>query len=105
MYDLIYNSMIIMDIRFMYIQTPFHGNQSSYVHSEKAVSYYNMGCTMQEQGKITDAVRLYKEALKLDPKHVDAHYNLGSAFQVSEQMNVLKSVFCSCFMSVGVKIA
>jgi tetratricopeptide (TPR) repeat protein len=38
---------------------------------------------MQEQGKLNDAIRLYQEAIKLNPHHVDAHYNLGSAWQVS----------------------
>lgn len=37
---------------------------------------------MQEQGKLNDAIRLYQEAIKLNPHHVDAHYNLGSAWQV-----------------------
>ncbi len=39
----------------------------------------NLGEALFRQGKITEAVVHYKEALRLKPDHANAHYNLGLA--------------------------
>ena len=53
---------------------------------QRAVTHYNLGCTLQEQGKLSEAVHCYKDCVKLDPTHADAHYNLASALQ---ELNIL----------------
>ena len=36
---------------------------------------------MQEQGKIQEAVSCYREAISLNPSHIEANYNMASALQ------------------------
>ncbi|CAM9263904.1 unnamed protein product, partial [Heterosigma akashiwo] len=48
---------------------------------EKALTQYDLGTALQEQRKLPEAIRCYKEAIQLNPALVDAHYNLGSAIQ------------------------
>ena len=48
---------------------------------------FNQGCSLQEEGKIEEAIQVYKDALSINPSHVEANYNLGSALQ---EINHLK---------------
>jgi Flp pilus assembly protein TadD len=52
----------------------------------EAVSAYNQGCGLQEQGNIAGAVSSYRHAISLDPTHADAHYNLASSLQELGQL-------------------
>ena len=40
---------------------------------------YNQGIILWNQGKIAEAKAKFEEALKADPNHADAHYQLGMA--------------------------
>jgi tetratricopeptide (TPR) repeat protein len=41
--------------------------------------YSSAGASMQEQGKMTEALELYQQALRIDPDDAEAHCNLGAA--------------------------
>lgn len=42
--------------------------------------YYNKGCRYQNAGCVREALRAYKQALSLNPGHVDARVNLGTVY-------------------------
>jgi len=45
--------------------------------------HYNLGCSLQEEGKFSEAIESYKRALLIDPNYCDAQYNLANALQLS----------------------
>ncbi len=50
--------------------------------------YSNMGTIYFETGRIADAINAYKNAIKYDPRFVDARRNLGSAYAMSKQYDL-----------------
>ncbi|CQR74807.1 photosystem I assembly protein Ycf3 [Sporomusa ovata DSM 2662] len=42
-----------------------------------ALTYYKLGCTLQEQGRLTDALGSFCRALTLNPNYIQALCNLG----------------------------
>ena len=52
------------------------GERSSFA-LDHADSQYNLGNGLRSSGQLTDAVAAYQAALRLHPRHVDAHGNLG----------------------------
>jgi len=67
----------------------------SKISNELAMSHYNLGCVMQEQGKLDEAVINYRNAIKEDASFCDAHYNLanGIIYYISCHH---KTVVCVC---------
>ena len=55
----------------------FFGRRSSQ-QGTRGLRAYTLACSCQEGGNLTDAVKLYLEAIALDPDHIDAHYNLAT---------------------------
>ena len=53
---------------------------------QKATTHYNLGCVLQAQGRPLEAVACYKDCIKYDHTHPDAHYNLAGALQ---DLNIL----------------
>jgi tetratricopeptide (TPR) repeat protein len=49
-------------------------------NSESWMAHNNLGLVLTRQGKIHDAIRHYREALRIRPRHSNALNNLGSAF-------------------------
>ena len=43
----------------------------------RAEEHFQLAFGAAERGNLEEAVKEYKEVLKLDPKHVKAHLNLG----------------------------
>ena len=41
--------------------------------SSRAIAHYNLGCALQEKGKLIDAVACYRECISIIPSHVDSH--------------------------------
>jgi len=39
----------------------------------------NLGIVLQKQGKLSEAMAHYSEALRVDPNHAGAHYDLATA--------------------------
>ena len=46
----------------------------------------NMGVTLQDQGKLEEAIEAYKKALSLKPDYAEAHYNLSFALLNSSRL-------------------
>ena len=46
-----------------------------------AFSLANLGFAIFQMGQVDDAMRLYREALRLQPGYADAHYYYGNALQ------------------------
>ena len=44
---------------------------------KSALKHYNEGCICQEEGNLDEAIRCYRSAVKNDPTHIDANYNLA----------------------------
>ena len=44
------------------------------------IFYNDLGIALQAQGKTTDAIHAFHQALKLNPKSAQTHYNLGIAY-------------------------
>lgn len=43
--------------------------------------HYNKGVKYWEEDKIKEAIKEYKEAIRIEPDHASAHYNLGLAYR------------------------
>jgi len=46
---------------------------------QKARGYNNLGNAMAQRGELVEAIKHYREALRINPAYVDAHNNLGNA--------------------------
>ncbi|MBT3508224.1 MAG: tetratricopeptide repeat protein [Nitrospina sp.] len=49
------------------------------------VDAHDLGLIYHSQGKYHEAIASYKEAIRIKPDYVDAHYNLGSAYIKADQ--------------------
>ncbi|MFC1815001.1 tetratricopeptide repeat protein [Thermodesulfobacteriota bacterium] len=49
------------------------------VTDRNTVAHNNLGVTLENQGKTTEAIRHYQAALRIDPNYSQAHNNLGNA--------------------------
>lgn len=49
--------------------------------------HYNLGCSLQEEGKLEDAIVCYKNVLSIDEKHSDSQYNLANALQLLNKID------------------
>lgn len=45
------------------------------------VYWFNLGVITQKTGRTDDAVRAYRTAIRLNPRHLEAHINLGNALK------------------------
>ncbi len=54
---------------------------------EKARPHNNLGLVHWAKGEVDDAMREYREAIRLDPTHADAHGNLGVAYAAKGQLD------------------
>ncbi|ANQ52048.1 tetratricopeptide repeat protein [Flammeovirga sp. MY04] len=41
---------------------------------------YTLGVIYQNEGKIDEAIETYEKALKIDPKHINTNYNIGTIY-------------------------
>jgi len=46
--------------------------------TDLAPFYYNLGRMLEKKGQTAEAIRYYREAIRLNPDDVDAHNNLGA---------------------------
>ena len=54
-------------------------NVDSATNLKQAENYYNQGVSLQQQGKLEEAIAQYHEAIRLNPDLAVAHLNLGAA--------------------------
>ena len=50
------------------------------MYNKKAVKYYDEGRNFQKKGKLTEAERAYKKAIKINQDFVEAHNDIGNVF-------------------------
>jgi tetratricopeptide (TPR) repeat protein len=58
---------------------------NSVISNQLAMSHYNVGCTLQEEGKLDEAIKSYRDAIAEDDKFCDAHYNLANGKNTTQQ--------------------
>jgi protein O-GlcNAc transferase len=59
---------------------------------QNAIYHHNFGTMMKDQGRWTEAIHYYQEAVQIDPDYVDAYYNMGDAWL--NQGNLSQAIFC-----------
>ena len=47
-----------------------------------ALYWFNLGVSVEDQGRSSEAIEAYEHAIALDPKHADAHFNLARLLEV-----------------------
>jgi tetratricopeptide (TPR) repeat protein len=57
------------------------------VYDQLVIMHYNLGCSLQEQGKLDEAINCYRNALEVDRTYCDAQYNLANALQLAGRVN------------------
>jgi tetratricopeptide (TPR) repeat protein len=50
------------------------------VTSGNALAHNNLGLALAERGSTREAIRHYREAIRINPQYADAHYNLANTF-------------------------
>jgi predicted O-linked N-acetylglucosamine transferase (SPINDLY family)/predicted SAM-dependent methyltransferase len=58
-------------------------NKAILAREDRAVSHYMLGCSLQAQGKVQDAIRSFSRAIQLDPDYAKAHNNLGCMLEAA----------------------
>lgn len=53
------------------------------VYDQLVVMHYNLGCSLQGQGRLDEAINCYRNALDVDRTYCDAQYNLANALQLA----------------------
>jgi len=53
----------------------------------------NFGYVLHQQGKLTEAIKLYQQSLIVDPKFTDAYNSLGNAFRNQGQLKAAIECF------------
>ena len=48
-----------------------------HVHPEFAAAHSNLASILQQQGKLTEAISHYQEAIRIQPTFADAYSNMG----------------------------
>ena len=54
------------------------------------ISRYNLGCVLEEQGEIEDAIRHLRRAAKAMPGHPDVHFNLALAYEKKKERRLAR---------------
>jgi tetratricopeptide (TPR) repeat protein len=54
------------------------------------ISRYNLGCVLEEQGEIEDAIRHLRRAAKAMPGHADVHFNLALAYEKKNERRLAR---------------
>lgn len=57
------------------------------IQREKAFTRFDLGCVLQERGKLPEAICCYQTCIKYIPEHIEAHYNLGISLH---ELNLLR---------------
>ncbi len=63
------------------------------INSKAAGLYNNIGTIYQKEGKLEEAISLYKKARELDPRLVNTSLNLGSIYQARGEMEKALEIY------------
>ncbi len=50
-------------------------------------AHYNRGVALQSQGKLTEAIRAYRQALQIKGDHAETHSNLAAALAANDELD------------------
>ena len=67
-------------------QKEFEAAAQSEQEKLQAMSYYNLGNTLHQQGQLEQSLMAYRKAIQLDPSDVDAKYNYELTHRILQQM-------------------
>jgi 2-polyprenyl-3-methyl-5-hydroxy-6-metoxy-1,4-benzoquinol methylase len=75
------------------------------VSTREAITYYNLGNTLAELGRLEDAVTSYKKAIAIKPDFIEAHFNLSNTLKELGRLeealvSVIKSIKISPIVEV-----
>ncbi len=99
-----YKEIIKTERKLISIPTIFDNKYST--KENKAIAYYNMGLSYRmkslyagddwekQRRFLSEAIRSYQKSLKISPKRYDTWFNLGFAYQISD--NYLEAGRCYC---------
>jgi len=62
-------------------------NRAIAANGEVANFHYMLGCALQAQGKVGDAIASLRQALSLDPAHARTHNNLGCVLEAAGDLS------------------
>lgn len=69
-------------IAFAFVQWPILGRPTA-----SSAAYSNLGNALSKEGRFAEAVKIYEQALRLDPTDAVAHYNLGNVLIAQDKLN------------------
>ncbi len=61
-------------------------NKAISVRPDAASFHYMLGCSLQAQGKVSDAIESFSQALVIDPAFAKAHNNFGCTLEAAGQL-------------------
>ena len=67
-------------------QKEFEASAQSEQEQLQAMSYYNLGNTLHQQGQLEQSLMAYRKAIQLDPEDMDAKYNYELTHRMLQQM-------------------
>jgi predicted O-linked N-acetylglucosamine transferase (SPINDLY family)/predicted SAM-dependent methyltransferase len=62
-------------------------NKAISARGDVAAFHYMLGCSLQAQGKVADAIASFSRAVELDPQHAKAHNNLGCVLEAAGDLD------------------
>ena len=54
------------------------------------ISRYNLGCVLEEQGEIDQAIEHLRRAVRALPAHADVHFNLALAYEKRGELRLAR---------------
>jgi tetratricopeptide (TPR) repeat protein len=66
---------------------------------QEAETHFRLGSALlSQEGKLDDAIKEYKEGLRINPNHAEAHYKLGLAFMAQGRLDESLKEYKECLV-------
>ncbi|NWF76293.1 MAG: tetratricopeptide repeat protein [Nitrospirae bacterium] len=76
-----------------YTSAKYYFREAIQINHHDAISYYNLGILMHEEGHLEEAISYYVKAIQLNSNIAEINYNLGVAYQEKEEFDEAVSCF------------
>lgn len=76
-----------------YNSAKYYFKRAIHINNHDAISYYNLGILMHEEGHLEEAIIYYEKAIQLNSNIAEINYNLGVAYQEKEEFDKAVSYF------------